>query len=57
VLVTFVVAVVTAVALMIFGSWNGVWLLILVDVIFLLALLGEHWRIEQNRVVTVGTSH
>lgn len=56
-LVTFVVAVVTAVALMIFGSWNGVWLLILVDVIFLLALLGEHWRIEQNRVVTVGTRH
>lgn len=43
-----VLTVVTAVALLAFGSWAGVWLLILVDVILLLALLGEHSRIEKH---------
>lgn len=46
-------------ALLIFGSWNGVWLIVLVDVILLLALLGEHSRIERHErpIIVGGPTH
>ena len=37
---------VIAVLCAISGSWDGVWLLVAVDVVLVLVLLAEHWRIE-----------